>query len=96
MSKIFIFVSELGPIFIIVPSNFLHNEPYSLSGSIIYCSIPNNAERNIISFVKKDFPEPDIPNILIFEFLYFILLNRSMNTSESLYMFLPINIPFSS
>ena len=51
ISNIFIKVSEPGPIFINVPFKFLHNSPYSRSGSIIYCSIPNNLYLKINNFV---------------------------------------------
>ena len=41
LKETFINEFELGPIFNNVPSKFSHNFVYSLSGSIIYCSIPN-------------------------------------------------------
>ena len=46
--------------------------------------------------VKYDFPDPDDPNIHVFEFLYFSLSNLSIIISELLLMSVPYNIPCSS
>ena len=43
ISKILMYVCELGPIFNKEPSNLLHKLVYSLSGSITYCSIPKQS-----------------------------------------------------
>ena len=96
ISKIFIYVFELGPNFIIVAPNALPNSEYSLSGSIIYCSNPNNAYLKIINFVKYDFPAPLVPNIHILAFLYLLESYLSININELLYIFSPIKIPSSS
>ena len=42
------------------------------------------------------FRAPLVPNIHIFAFLYFSLLNLSIKIQELLYMLVPIKIPFSS
>ena len=42
MSSIFMYVSDVGPIFISVPPSSLQMFVYSLSGSIIYCFIPSS------------------------------------------------------
>lgn len=82
-------VSEDGPILNIVPFRFLHIFWYSLSGSTTYCSIPISQFLKICSFVKNDFPAPLAPNTQIFPFLYFSLLNLSINIKELLYMLFP-------
>lgn len=46
----FIYVFEEGPIFIVSPFSALHNFPYSLSGSMTYCSILNNLYLTIFNF----------------------------------------------
>ena len=51
ISKIFIYVCDVGPIFIILPFKFFANFSYSLSGSTTYCSIPKSLYRSIINFV---------------------------------------------
>ena len=51
ISKILIYVVEVGPNFISVPFNSLHKWLYSLSGSIMYCFIPNNLYLTISNFV---------------------------------------------
>ena len=86
----------MGPIFNNVPFNFLQIFIYSLSGSIIYCSIPNNLLLNINVFVKKDFPAPLVPKTQILAFLYFSLLYLSTNIKELFSVLFPIYIPSSS
>ena len=92
----FIYVFEEGPIFIVSPFSALHNFPYSLSGSMTYCSILNNLYLTIFNLVKNDFPAPLVPNTHIFAFLYFFVLYLSMKTSELLYLLVPTKIPSSS
>ena len=84
MSKIFIYVSDEGPILKIAPFKFLHIFSYSLSGSITYCYIPINQFLNICNLVKNDFPAPLVPNIHMFPFLYFSLSNLSIKINELL------------
>ena len=79
-----------------VPPSFFPIFKYSLSGSITYCVIFIYLFLAIISFVKYDFPEPEVPIIHMLAFLYFSESKRSTITMDLLRSFTPIKIPCSS
>ena len=64
-----------------------------LSGAIINTCMFFCLIRSAISCIKNVFPEPDVPNIAMFAFLYFNELKISMMTSELFALFTPIMMP---